>query len=506
MVKINGSNLDFSLFERVVLDYEEVRIADSSKVLVDEARAYVEKVIQSENAVYGINTGFGKLSDVSIDKCDLTKLQENLIKSHACGVGDVFSEEIVRGMLLLRVNALIKGKSGIRLQVIEKMVEFLNKRLTPVVFAKGSLGASGDLAPLSHMALPIIGLGEVIYQGERLSAKEGLKKASIEPIISLVAKEGLSLINGTQAMTSVGVLALIESMRLIDLSLYNLGITMQALEGIVDVFDAKIHESRNQTGQINVSKAMLTILKDSSLMTKQGEKRVQDAYSLRCSPQVIGASLDAINYCKDILKKEMNAVTDNPIVFAPEGQVISAGNFHGQPVAIAMDFLAIALSELANISERRLERLVNASLSNGLPPFLVKKPGINSGFMIVQYSAASLVSENKVLSHPASVDSIPSSANQEDHVSMGTIAARKALQIVENVNDVLAMELLTGVQAIDFKDPNKLSSKTKKVYHFIRQHIGFIAEDKIMYEDIHKIKNLIKTKEFKELIRGNIND
>ena len=506
MIKINGSNLDFSLFERIVLDFEEVSIADSSKVSVNEARAYVEKVIQSENAVYGINTGFGKLSDVSIDKCDLTKLQENLIKSHACGVGEVFSEAIVRGMLLLRINALIKGKSGIRLEVIEKMVEFLNKRLSPVVFSKGSLGASGDLATLSHMALPIIGLGEVFYEGERLTAKEGLKRAEIKPLPSLEAKEGLSLINGTQAMTSVGVLTLIEALRLVDLSIYNLGITMQALEGIIDVFDSKIHESRNQTGQIKIAKAMLSILDDSKLMTKQGEKRVQDAYSLRCSPQVIGASLDAINYCKDILIKEMNAVTDNPIVFANEDQVISAGNFHGQPVALAMDFLAIAMSELANISERRLERLVNASLSNGLPPFLVKKPGINSGFMIVQYSAASLVSENKVLSHPASVDSIPSSANQEDHVSMGTIAARKAYEIVGNVNDVLAMELFTGLQAVDFRGSKGLSTKTKKVYEYIREHISFIDEDKIMYEDIHKIKNLIKTKEFKKLIGGKINE
>ncbi|MGD9964778.1 MAG: histidine ammonia-lyase, partial [Candidatus Izemoplasmatales bacterium] len=373
MAIINGSNLDLQTFKRIVFDYEMVKISIESKKLVVKAREYVEKVIEKEIPVYGINTGFGKLSDVSIETCDLAKLQENLIKSHACGVGEVFPEEIVRGMLLLRVNALIKGKSGLRLEVIEKMVEFLNKRITPVVFSKGSLGASGDLAPLSHMALPIIGLGEVFYEGERLTAKEGLKRARIENLTYLEAKEGLSLINGTQAMTSVGVITLLKAYDLINLSLYNLAFTMQALQGIIDVFDLKIHEARNQRGQIDVSKRMLDILLDSKLMTKQGELRVQDAYSLRCSPQVIGASLDAFNYCKDILEREMNAVTDNPIVFVEEEQVISAGNFHGQPVAIAMDFLGIAISELANISERRLERMVNSSLSNGLPPFLVKK-------------------------------------------------------------------------------------------------------------------------------------
>jgi histidine ammonia-lyase len=502
MILINGSNLDLVNFRKIVLEYEEVKIDDSSKKNVEKAREYVEQVIKSEKAVYGINTGFGKLSDVSIDKCDLAKLQENLIKSHACGVGEVFSEKIVRGMLLLRVNALIKGYSGIRLEVIEKMVEFLNQRVTAVVFSKGSLGASGDLAPLSHMALPIIGLGEVFYQGVRIPASEGLKRAKIEKISSLEAKEGLSLINGTQAMTSVAALAIMESRNLIDLSQYNLAMTMQALNGIIDVFDHKIHELRNQDGQITVSRNMIDILADSKLMTKQSELRVQDAYSLRCSPQVIGASLDAINYCENILIIEMNAVTDNPLVFADENQVISAGNFHGQPLALAMDFLAIAISELANISERRLERLVNATLSNGLPPFLVKKPGINSGFMIVQYSAAALVSENKVLCHPASVDSIPSSANQEDHVSMGTIAARKALEVIENTTNVLAMELFTAVQAIDFKGNQLLSSKTRKLYEMFRTHIPFIDDDVIMYEKIHKALEIVKSDQFRIMISG----
>jgi histidine ammonia-lyase len=477
-----------------------VEIDESSKEKVNLARNYVEKVVESEKPVYGINTGFGKLVDVSIAKKDVSRLQENLIKSHACGVGEAFSEPIVRGMLLLRINALIKGMSGIRLEVIEKMVEFLNKRLTPVVFSKGSLGASGDLAPLSHMALPIIGLGEVFYQGERLDAVLGLKRAGITPLKSLKAKEGLSLINGTQAMTSVGAFALLEAKNLIDLSMYGLAFTMQALEGIDEVFNDKIHKARNQIGQIKVSKAMLEILSESRLTTKQGEKRVQDGYSLRCSPQVIGASLDAVEYCQNVIEREMNAVTDNPIVFVEDDKVISAGNFHGQPIALAMDFLGIAVSELANISERRLERMVNASLSNGLPPFLVKNPGINSGFMIVQYSAASLVSENKVLAHPASVDSIPSSANQEDHVSMGTIGARKALEIAKNTRYVLSMEILTALQAIDFRNSDLLSPKTKQVYDYIRNSIHFIEDDVIMYEIIHKITDLISSNEIKKMI------
>jgi histidine ammonia-lyase len=500
MIKINGSNLDLAKFKNIIFDYEMVEIDESSKEKVNLARNYVEQVVESEKPVYGINTGFGKLVDVSIVKKDVSRLQENLIKSHACGVGEAFSEPIVRGMLLLRINALIKGMSGIRLEVIEKMVEFLNKRLTPVVFSKGSLGASGDLAPLSHMALPIIGLGEVFYQGERLDAVLGLKRAGIEPLKSLKAKEGLSLINGTQAMTSVGTIVLLEAMNLIDLSMYGLAFTMQALEGIDEVFNDKIHQARNQIGQIKVSKTMLEILSNSKLTTKQGEKRVQDGYSLRCSPQVIGASLDAIEYCRNVIEREMNAVTDNPIVFVEDDKVISAGNFHGQPIALAMDFLGIAISELANISERRLERMVNASLSNGLPPFLVKNPGINSGFMIVQYSAASLVSENKVLAHPASVDSIPSSANQEDHVSMGTIGARKALEIAKNTRSVLSMEILTALQAIDFRNSDLLSPKTKQVYDYIRKTIHFIEDDVIMYEIIHKITDIIDSDEIKEMI------
>ena len=500
MIEINGSNLDIYSFSKVVKDYELIEVSKSSKELVQVARKYVEEVIESEVPTYGINTGFGNLSVVSIKKNDVSKLQENLIKSHACGVGEPFSEMVVRGMLLLRINALIKGFSGIRLNVIEKMVEFLNKNLIPVVYSQGSLGASGDLAPLSHMALPLIGLGEVYYKNQRMDALEGLRLANIKRLKNLQAKEGLSLINGTQAMTSVAGIAILEAQKLVKLSEHVLALTMEALTGIDDVFFDKIHTLRNQPGQIQVAKDMLKILDESKLITKQGEKRIQDAYSLRCSPQVIGASLDAVDYCRKVVESEMNAVTDNPLVFAEEKRVISAGNFHGQPIALVMDYLSNSMSELANISERRLERMVNSNLSNGLPAFLVKNPGINSGFMIVQYSAASLVSENKSLSHPASVDSIPSSANQEDHVSMGTIGARKARQIIGNSEKVLAMELFTALQAIDFRDISKMSSSTKKIYEFIRKNVPFIEEDVIMYKSIHKVQELINTDEFNKLI------
>ena len=500
LITINGDNLNLEKFVKIAIDKEKVKVENSSIEKVNKAQAYVRQVLDSGIPTYGINTGFGKLSDVSISKDKTNQLQENLIKSHACGVGEKLSETIVRGMLLLRVNALIKGYSGIRYQVIEKMVEFLNKGLIPVVYAKGSLGASGDLAPLSHMALPLIGLGEVTYKNKKHNAKTGLKQAGIEALSGLEAKEGLALINGTQAITSIGAITLFKALNLFNLSTYTYALTMEALRGVVDVFDSKIHELRNQSGQIYFAKTIKEILKDSKLITKQNELRVQDAYSLRCSPQVLGASLDTINYVYDIIEREMNAVTDNPLVFAEREKVISAGNFHGQPLALAMDYLAIAMSEIANISERRLERMVNANLSNGLPPFLVKKPGINSGFMIVQYSAASLVSENKVLSHPASVDSIPSSANQEDHVSMGNYAARKASEVIDNSYRVLAMELLTALQAVDFHNINNLSTKTKRIYDYIRKLIDFIEEDKIMYKEIHKIEKLVKTKEFKKLI------
>ena len=495
MIILDGNSLDLNNFIKVSRYNEKVSISEESVKLVNKASKFVQSVVESELPVYGINTGFGKLSDVSINKCDVSELQKNLLMSHACGVGAMFSEEIVRGMMVLRINALIKGYSGIRIKTLNKLVELLNKGVIPVVFEKGSLGASGDLAPLSHMSLPIIGLGEVTYKGERMDTMVAFNKLGIEPIVKLKAKEGLSLINGTQAMTSVGAITLYDAFRLYKLSNISLSMTVEATNGIIDAFDPRVHSVRGQLGQIEAAKEILINLEGSSYTTKQGEMRMQDAYSIRCSPQVHGATLDALNFVKEKVEIEMNAVTDNPIVFTDDGIAISAGNFHGEPLAMPFDYLGIAISEMGSISERRIERMVNPSLSNGLPAFLVTNPGINSGFMIVQYSAASLVSENKVLAHPSSVDSIPSSANQEDHVSMGTIGARKASSILENVSNVIAMEIFTACQAIDLRGKRKLGNKTEKAYNKVREYIPFISNDEIMYKHIHKVNDLVKNEE-----------
>ncbi len=495
MIILDGNSLELNSFIKVARFNEEVSISKESIELVNKASKFVDEVVESELPVYGINTGFGKLSDVSVNKCDVSALQKNLLMSHACGVGAVFSDEIVRGMMVLRINALIKGYSGIRIETLNILVELLNKGVSPVVFEKGSLGASGDLAPLSHMSLPIIGLGEVMYKGKRMDTMDAFIELKIKPIRKLKAKEGLSLINGTQAMTSVGAITLYDAFRLYKLSNVSLAMTIEATNGIVDAFDHRVHEARGHKGQIDAAKEILVNLEGSSYTTRQGELRMQDAYSIRCAPQVHGATLDALNFVKEKIEIEMNAVTDNPIIFTDEGLAISAGNFHGEPLAMPFDYLGIAISEMGNISERRIERMVNPSLSNGLPAFLVENPGINSGFMIVQYSAASLVSENKVLAHPSSVDSIPSSANQEDHVSMGTIGARKANAILDNVRNVISMEIFTACQAIDLRGKTKLGNSTEKAYNKVREHIPFIKNDVIMYNHIHKVNDLVLNEE-----------
>lgn len=491
MIHLNGNDLTLERFIKVTRDNERVQIDQEAIKRVNQSRNIVSAIIESKEVVYGINTGFGKLSDVRISCDDVDQLQENLLKSHACGVGELLSKEIVRGMMLLRVNALIKGFSGIRLETILKLVEFLNSDIIPVVYEQGSLGASGDLVPLAHMALPLIGLGEVIYKGTRYQAIEGLKNAGVEPLDALKAKEGLALINGTQAMTSIGAHAIYDAYNVFNQSNIASALTFEALEGIIDVFDARIHDVRNQSGQQEVAQTMRTLLNGSKNVTHQGELRVQDAYALRCIPQVHGATLETLNFIKAQVEKEMNAVTDNPIVF-DDGKALSAGNFHGQIMALAFDYLGIAMSEIANISERRIERLVNPQLNQDYPAFLVKDKGLNSGFMIIQYTAASLVSENKVLAHPASVDSIPSSGNQEDHVSMGTIAARKALKIVNHARLVIGMEMLTAAQALDFRGNTLLSPMLEKTYQTIRQFVPFIEKDTIMHPHIIMMETLLK--------------
>lgn len=482
----------------------EVKISEEAKEKVSIARKLVDDYVEEGKISYGITTGFGKFSDSIISKEETATLQRNLIISHACGVGNPLPVDQVRGIMLLRVNNLVQGHSGIRQKVLDLLVEMINKGVTPYIPEKGSLGASGDLAPLSHMVLVMLGLGKAYYKGELYEGEEALKKARIKLIKTLSSKEGLALINGTQVMTSIGAHTVYDAINLMKHLDIAASLSMEALNGIICAFDPRIQEVRGHLGQINTAKNINKILKNSTSITKQGELRVQDPYSLRCTPQVHGASKDTLNYVKEKVEIEMNAVTDNPIIFPMANEVLSGGNFHGQPMALPFDFLGIALAEMANISERRLERLVNPSLNNGLPAFLVENGGLNSGFMIVQYSAASLVSENKVLAHPASVDSIPSSANQEDHVSMGTIAARKANEILGNVRKVVAMEILTACQGIDLRDIKRLGKGTNEAHTLVREIVDFYDKDRVMYIDIEKVEELIKTNRVVEKVEENV--
>ncbi|MGL5315092.1 MAG: histidine ammonia-lyase [Peptostreptococcaceae bacterium] len=488
---IDGNSLTIEDVVNVCRNNFEVVLTEGAIENVKKARALVDKLVEEEKISYGITTGFGRFSDVAINKEDSQQLQKNLIISHSCGVGEPFSEEIVRSIMLLRVNALSKGYSGIRIETLQTLVDMINKGVHPIIPEKGSLGASGDLAPLSHMVLTMLGEGEAIYKGERLDSKTAMERAGIKILDHLSSKEGLALINGTQVMTSVGLLTVYDSINLLKTADIAFGLTMEALNGITCAMDEKVHSVRPHKGQINTARNVLNILEGSEMTTKQGEMRVQDAYSLRCTPQIHGASKDAIEYVKNKINIEINSATDNPIIFPEVEEIISGGNFHGQPMALSFDFLGIALSEIANISERRLEKLVNPALSHGLPAFLVNQGGLNSGFMIVQYSAASLVSENKVLAHPASVDSIPSSANQEDHVSMGTIASRKAREIMENARKVLGMEILGAVQAIDLRGKRKLGVGTEAAYKVVREHTSFVDKDRVMYKDINIAEEII---------------
>ena len=489
-VIITGHSLTLDDFAAVCRDYAHVELSQEAKNNILASRSVVDRLVEDEAVVYGITTGFGKFSDVSISSDECKLLQKNLIITHAVGAGDPFETAVVRGMMLLRVNNLVKGFSGVCLSTVETLVAMLNKGVTPIVPQKGSLGASGDLAPLSHMVLPMLGLGEAEFDGKRMPGGEAMSLAGI-PTVELVAKEGLALINGTQAMTAVGALALYDGIRCMKLADIAAALSFEANRGVLDALDPRVHAIRAHDGQGTTAANLRRLLSSSSNVTRQGEIRVQDAYSLRCVPQVHGASHDALNYVKSKVEIEMNSVTDNPIILKETAEAISAGNFHGQPMALTFDFLGIALSEIANISERRLERLVNPHLG-GFPAFLVRKGGLNSGFMIVQYSAAALVSENKVLAHPASVDSIPSSAGQEDHVSMGTIAARKAGEIQKNVRRVLAMEMMCVCQAIDLIcGSEKLGKGTLPAYAAIRSVCEALDDDRPLYEDINHCEEIL---------------
>ena len=489
-VMVDGESLTIEDVVQVARHNEPVILHDSAVPRIKSSRAVVETAIKQGDIIYGVNTGFGDLADVSINKEDLARLQVNLIRSHSVGVGPPFSQEVVRGMMLLRANALAKGYSGVRLEVIETLIEMLNKDVVPVVPQKGSVGSSGDLAPLAHMALVLIGEGEAYYTGKILSGKEALRKAGIKPLV-LQAKEGVALINGTQPMSAVGSLAIYDALKLIHDATIASAMSLEALRGTRTATDERIHAARPHEGQTDVAAAQRKILLDSEINQSHADcGKVQDAYSLRCIPQVLGASLDAIRFAYSVLETEINAATDNPLVFGEDGVVISGGNFHGQPVALAMDFLGIAIAELANISERRVNRLVNPNLSE-LPAFLTTEGGLESGMMIAQYTAAALVSENKILAHPASVDSIPTSADQEDHVSMGTIAARKATNILENAQNVVAIEYMCACQGIDYLAPLKPSEPLGEAYRTIRSTVSQLEDDRPLSPDIAKIRDLM---------------
>ena len=486
MIIINGTSLTVEQVAAVARTGEQVVISDEAKAAVNKARAYVEKKLDEKAVVYGLTTGFGKFSDKYIPLEDTAALQRNLIISHSCGMGNPLPTEVVRAAMLLRCNALCRGNSGIRLSTIETLLSMLNAGVHPIVPEKGSLGASGDLAPL--------GEGRAEYKGEIMSGREAMAAAGI-PTVELAAKEGLALINGTQIMTAVGCLAVYDAVQLTKTADIACAMTAEALFGIKKAYDPKVHAVRGHKGQINSAKNLLTLLEGSKLAFDTIPGKVQDAYALRCTPQVHGASRDAIEYVYNAVSREINAVTDNPIIFPDDDEAISGGNFHGQPMALAFDFLGIALAEYANISERRIERLVNPQLSAGLPAFLSENGGLNSGFMITQYSAASMVSENKVWAHPASVDSIPSSANQEDHVSMGTIAARKARMILDNAQKVIGIELFAASQALYLRGDDKLAPATKAVYNKIRESVAPIHDDIVMYEQMNKFDAMVKAEE-----------
>ena len=491
MICLKGHGLTLEDMRAILYQNEEVMLEDTAVEAVEKSRRAVEKIVREQRTVYGINTGFGKFSDVSIEESDVHALQLHLIRSHACGIGQPFEENVSRAMVVLRLNALLKGFSGIRLEVLERLAYMVNNRIHPVIPQQGSLGASGDLAPLSHLALVLIGEG-LVWEGEKhISSQEVWEKHKLEPIV-LEAKEGLALINGTQAMTAQGVVNWLESETLAYQSEWIASMTMEALHGITDAFHPAIHEARGYPEQVAVAERILGWLEGSKLITKQGEKRVQDAYSLRCIPQIHGASWQVLAYVKEKLEIEMNAATDNPLIVEDGELVISGGNFHGQPIAFAMDFLKIGIAELANVSERRIERLVNPQLNEGLPPFLSPQPGLQSGAMILQYAAASLVSENKTLAHPASVDSIPSSANQEDHVSMGTIGARHANQILQNARRVIAIEALCAMQGVEYRGIDLMSPALSEKWHNMRKFIPSITEDRVFSIDVEKLNTYLK--------------
>ena len=489
-VMLDGDSLTLEAVAAVARQGAEVQLAEAGRSRMEASRAAVERYIRDGRVIYGLNTGFGKFSEVAIAPAELEALQRNLIYADAVGIGRPFDREVTRALMLLRANALAKGCSGIRPGTVQTLLDMLNRGVHPVVPEKGSVGSSGDLCPLAHVVLVMMGEGEAEHQGRVMAGGRAMAEAGI-PAVTLQAKEGLALINGTCAMLAVGALAVADTRTLLGTADIAAALTLEALEGITDAFDPRIHQVRPHQGQQQSARNLLRLCAGSRLTTRQGQLRVQDAYGLRCIPQIHGASRLAFEYVRGVIETELNSATDNPLIFPDEeGCVLSGGNFHGQPVAIAMDALGIALAELANSSERRIERLLNPALS-GLPAFLSPKGGTNCGFMVAQYAAAAVVSENKVLAHPASVDSIPTCANQEDYVSMGTIAARKAREILGHAQHVLGIELLCAAQAADFRGSDRLGKGSRKAYETIREAVPFMTDDRVLYRDLDRAAELV---------------
>ena len=498
---VDGNSLTLDKVDYFLKENPIVSLSNESKRKVIKARKLIDKWVDEGKVIYGVTTGFGEFANVSISKKDIEKLQENLIVSHSTGVGDPLPPFIVKIMMLLRVNALASGHSGIRLETLELLIAMINNNIIPVIPSQGSVGSSGDLAPLSHLVLAMIGKGEAqIYKDvmkddqhkvKVLKSSVALKKFGLTPV-KLAAKEGLALINGTQMMTAFASYICIEAKKLEKIADIAGALSHETLRGTDNAFDLRIHKLRPFPGQIAVAKNILAMIKGSEIREshRENDPRVQDSYSIRCIPQIHGASRDSIDYVCSRVEIELNSVNDNPLIFPDDEAHLEGGNFHGQPIALAMDFMAIALSEYANVSERRTERMLNGSLSS-LPRFLAKNGGLNSGLMIAQYTAAALVSENKVLAHPASVDSIPTSANQEDHNSMGSIAARKCFQILKNVQAVLAIEILTACQGLEFHKPMKPGLGNQIAYNVIRKKIPALENDRILYKDIECVKALL---------------
>ncbi len=497
MLWLNGAPLSLEEIVRVSEGKVEVKLSDSARERMADSRRVVENIVAAGETVYGINTGFGKLSDVTVPPDRLNQLQLNLVRSHACGVGKPMSPEETRVLMLLRANVLAAGFSGARSVVADQILALLNADVLPQIPSRGSVGASGDLAPLAHLALGLIGEGESLVNSEWKSSKQALIDAGIEPL-ELLAKEGLALINGTQAMGAVGLLAVARAKTALQSATLAGAISLEALLGTPAAFDARISQARRHEGQIRIAAMLSVLLQGSEIREshRKGDPRVQDAYCLRCMPQVHGAVWTVLNHVADILTAETGAATDNPLVFAESGDVISGGNFHGAPLAYALDYAAIALTDLASICERRVDRLVNPDLNEGLPSFLTAHSGESSGFMIAHVTAAALLSECKVLAHPASVDSVPTSGGKEDHVSMGMTSANKLLQVVTNLERIVAIELVAAVQAVEFRRPLKSSTGIEKAIAVVRSLVPKLEEDRSMSSEIQLVANSVRNGEF----------